>query len=193
MQQKAVPWDEATLLELKMFAAQQLGMSTHPSIGEETLRSQIRQAFSGDTMNIMVPPDDEDDGQASDAPVPPPETPNDGKALRGTSASHDPKVKITIAEVEGAGGKRPVYSGVNGVSFLVPRGRPVDIPFRYYEALLKAVKTLHEQDPDTDEIISTDVPSYPLSVNLLPPKAEVDAYFAAQGVTNWSPLEFGYV
>ncbi len=191
MQQKTVPWDEATLDELKKFAASVLGIPVHYKIGEETLRAKIRQAYPGDTITIMVL-DGEDDGSPSDAPPPPSEAPSDGKALRGTAASNDPEVKITIAEVESAGGKRPVPVGVNGVIMLVPRGRPVDVPFRYYEALVHAIKTLHEQDEATDEIISTDVPSYPMSVNLLPPKADVDAYFAAQGVTEWDAQEFGY-
>ncbi len=179
MPQKTVPWDEATPRELKMFAAQVLGMMTMPNIGEATLRAKIRQAYSGDNITILLL-DDEDEGAASDAPAPPPDTPNDGKALRGTAASNDPMVKITIAEMEGAGGKRPVPVGVNGVIMLVPRGRPVDIPYRYYEALSHAVKTMHEQDETTGEIISSDVPSYPMSVNVMPPQAEIDAYLAAE-------------
>lgn len=179
MQQKTVPWDEATIDELKQFTASVLDISVHPRIGEETLRAKIRQVYPGDTITIMVL-DGEGDGAPSDAPAPPSETPNDGKALRGTSASHDPKVKITIAEVETAGGKRPVPVGVNGVIMLVPRGKAVDIPYRYYEALLHAVKTMHDQDEKTGEIIPTDVLSYPMSVNLMPPQAEIDAYLAAE-------------
>ncbi len=179
MKQKTVPWDEATLHELKMFAAQVLGMSVNHNVGESTLRSKIRQAYPGDDITFMVL-DGIEEAQASDAPAQPSETPNDGKALRGTSAAGDPKVKITIAEVEGAGGKRPVPVGVNGVIMLVPRGKPVDIPYRYYEALSHAEKTTYEQDPETDEVISSDVPSYPMSVNTMPPQAEIDAYLAAE-------------
>ena len=191
MQQKTVPWDEATIDELTKFAASVLGISVSPRIGEETLRAKIRQAYPGDTITIMVL-DGDDDGAPSDAPAPPSEAPSDRKALRGTSASGDPKVKITIAEVEGAGGKRAIPVGVNGVVMLVPRGKPVDIPFRYYEDLLHAIKTVHEQDEASGEIISSEVPSYPMGVNHLPPKADVDAYFAAQGVTDWDAKEFGY-
>lgn len=178
MKQKTVPWDEATLDELKKFASSVLGMSVNYNIGEATLRAKIRQAYPGDTITIMVL-DGEDEARPSDAPAPPPQTPTDGKALRGSSAENDPKVTITIAEVEGTGGKRPVPVGVNGVMMLVPRGRPVDIPYRYYEALLHAVKTLHEQDETTGEVVSSDVPSYPMSVNRMPPQAVIDAYLAA--------------
>ncbi len=180
MKQKTVPWDEATLLELKMFAAQVLGMSAHPNIGEATLRAKIRQAYNGDEITIMVDESGPKDASQADTPAAPSETPNDGKALRGTSAANDPKVKITIAEVEGAGGKRPVPVGVNGVVMLVPRGRPVDIPYRYYEVMRHAIKRTYEQDETTHEVISSDVPSYPMSVNLMPPQAEIDAYLAAE-------------
>ncbi len=179
MRQVKIDWDQATLKDLKMFAAQVLGMMTMPNIGEATLRSKIRQAYSGNHITIMV---DEADSKAetqADAPVAPSETPNDGKALRGTSAAGDPNVKITIAEVEGAGGKREVPVGVNGVIMLIPRGFPVDIPYRYYDALAKAIKTTHHQDQDSGEIISSDVPSYPFSVNRMPPQAEIDAFLVA--------------
>ena len=176
MKQKTVPWDDATLTELKMFAAQSLGMMTTPNIGEVTLRSRIRQAYAGSEITIMVPEDD----APADAPVAAPiEPPAVGKALRGSSAENDPKVKITIAEVEGAGGTRDVYVGVNGVGMMVPRGRPVDIPYRYFHALENAVKMNHEQDPETNEIVSSEVPSYPMSVNKMPDQAVIDAYLAA--------------
>ena len=180
MKQKTVPWDDSTLPELKMFAAQVLGMSFHVNIGETTLRSKIRQAYGGDEITIMVDETGGSDESQADAPVAPSETPNDGKALRGSSAKGDPKVKITIAEVEGAGGKRAVPVGVNGVMMLVPRGKPVDIPYRYYLALKNAVKTTYEQDKETQEVISSEVPSYPMSVNTMPAQAEIDAYMAAE-------------
>ncbi len=178
MEQKTIGWDEATLPELIMFSSQVLGIPVAPNIGEATLRGKIRQCFPGDSITISVL--ETEDRAPADAPAAPSDQPTDGRALRGTSASGDPMVLITISEVDSPGGKRPVFAGVNGVGMLIPRGRPVDIPYRYYEALLHAVKTVHEQDMDTGEITSTDVLSYPVSVNQMPPQAEIDAYFAAQ-------------
>ena len=188
MKQKTVPWDEATLSELKRFAASVLGITCAVNIGEATLRAKIRQAFPGDTITIMVH-DGEDDVTQSDAPPPPSDQPHDPRALRGSSAVNDPKVTITIAEQEGAGGKRAVFVGVNGVGMLIPRGRPVDIPLRYYFALNDAVKTVHEQDEATGDVVSSEVPSYPMSINKMPPQADIDAYLAAEqgGVVRRAP------
>lgn len=177
MQQKTVPWGEATLDELKKFAAQVLGMSVNYNIGEDTLRAKIRQAYPGENITIMVLDGEEE--KPADAPAPASEAPKVGKALRGSSAEKDPKVTITIAEVEGVGGKRPVPVGVNGVFMLIPRGKPVDIPYRYFAALGLAIRTLHEQDEQTGEIVSSDVPSYPFSVNRMPPQADIEAYLEA--------------
>ncbi len=208
MKQALIPWSEATLTELKMFAAQVLGMMTAPNIGEQSLRAKIRVAFSGDTLTILV--DDSMDpppraaeptpepepsrrdfllgaaataaaattvaGAAAAASVEAPST--GGKPMVGTSGETDPTVIITIAEIEGPGGKRPVFTSVNGVAMLVPRGRPVPIPYRYYMDLLCAVKTVHHQDEETNEMISSEVPSYPMSVNKMPPQADIDAYLA---------------
>ncbi len=180
MKQKTVPWDEATLHELKMFAAQVLGMMTMPNIGETTLRAKIRQAYNGENITIMVEETAAPADAPKDAPIPTSDASVVGKALRGSSAALDPKVKITITEVEEAGGKRPVFVGVNGVGMLIPRGRPVDIPYRYYDALKNAIKRVHVQDETTNEIISSDVPSYPFSVNVMPAQADIDAYLAAE-------------
>ena len=182
MQQKTVPWGEATMDELKTFATAVLGMTVNYNIGEDTLRAKIRPAFVGDSITIMVKVQE----KPADAPAPAPEAPKVGneapkvgKPLRGSSAEKDPKVTITIVEGEGTGGKRPVPVGVNGVLMLIPRGKPVDIPYRYYAALQLAIKTVHEQDEATQEIISTDVPSYPFSVNRMPPQADIEAYLEA--------------
>lgn len=174
-----VKWDDATLTELKMFAAQVLGMMSMPNIGESTIRAKIRAAYQGDTLTIMVQDAVAPDDAPQSAPLAPPK-PSTGKALRGSTAEHDPKVMITIAEMEGAGGKRAVPVGVNGVIMLVPRGKPVDIPYRYYMALTCAVKTIHEQDELTQDIIETHVPAYPMSVNRMPPQEEIDAYLALE-------------
>ncbi len=220
MRQDKIPWGEATLTQLKMFAAQVLGIMVAPNIGEQTLRAKIRTAFSGDTLTILVDESVEQPPRAEEPtpqpmPQPEPETlepfaelspaqpqalsnedvqrlapgldqalqapaPSGGKPMVGTSGEHDPKVLITIAEVEGPGGKRPVFTSVNGVAMLIPRGRAVPIPYRYFRCLLDAVKTVHHQDEDTGEIISSQVPSYPMSVNRMPPQAEIDAYLALE-------------
>ena len=179
MKQKIVPWDKATLVELRMFANQVLGIAPGHNMGESTLRAKIRAAYSNDTITILVPDDDDNVVAQPDAPAPKPQS-TDSRALRGSSAAADPKVQITIAEVEGAGGNRPVFVGVNGVGMLVPRGKPVHIPYRYFLALSYAIKTVHEQDTETQEITSTDVPSYPMSVNRMPPQEDIDAYLAAE-------------
>ena len=180
MDQKTIPWDEATREDLVKFSAQVLGIPVAPNIGEDTLRAKIRAAYQGDEITIYVPPDTAPD--APDAPGADQEVAAtvDNRALRGTSSKADPKVQLTIAETEGAGGKRGVYVGVNGVGMIIPRGRIVDVPYRYYVALSHAVKTVHEQDDDTHEILSTEIPSYPYSVNVMPPQAEIDAYLAAE-------------
>ena len=225
MRQDKIPWGEATPTQLKMFAAQVLGIMVAPNIGEQTLRAKIRTAFSGDTLTILVDESVEQPPRAEEPtpqPMPQPEaeTPEPfaelspaepegpsrrdfligaaatagaatavaaaaaasggGKPMVGTSGEHDPKVLITIAEVEGPGGKRPVFTSVNGVAMLIPRGRAVPIPYRYFRCLLDAVKTVHHQDEDTGEIISSQVPSYPMSVNRMPPQADIDAYLALE-------------
>ena len=179
MKQITVPWDKATLVELKKFAVSVLGIIPGPNIGESTLRAKIRAAFAGNHITIMVL-DGEDEVVAPDAPAPPSDPPIQGKALRGSSAENDPKVTITIAEVEGAGGKRPVPVGVNGVIMLVPRGKPAPIPLRYYFALGDAIKTLYEMDEQSGDVNSSDVPSYPFTVNKMPPDAEIQAYLVAE-------------
>lgn len=204
MKQVQIPWGEGTLTELKMFAAQVLGMMTSPNIGEESLRAKIRVAFQGDTLTILVddtvqkppgeertpPPEPETEqpepfaelspagafSRAPGAPAPP----IGGKPMVGAIGKIDPTVLVTIPEVEGPGGKRDVFVSVNGVAMLVPRGSPVPIPYRYYMALMCAVKQVHHQDEDTHEIITSEVPAYPMSVNIMPAKSEIDAYLAAE-------------
>lgn len=215
MKQKTIAWNDATRADLVKFCSQALGIPTHPSIGEDALRSKIRQAYEGDTITILVldgeeplPPADAPvsalasppSPQSPVAPVTEPEqgapvdqgapqkvaakvdeydNPVQDRALRGHSSQNDPKVKVTIAEETGAGGRRGVFVGVNGVGMIIPRARPVDIPYRYWLVLNNARKTVYEQDDETGEIMESTVLSYPVSVNQMPSQEEIDAYYAA--------------
>ena len=98
------------------------------------------------------------------------------RALKGGSSKADPKVRMFLNEAEGAGGQRAVFVSVNNVPMLIPRGEEVDVPYRYYLALKAAISTIREQDENTHELLSRDVPAYPFQVVRLPTAKEMEAW-----------------
>ena len=68
--------------------------------------------------------------------------------------------------LQDAGGSDDVQVGVNGSVMLVPRGKDVDIPYRYYEALKNAVADKYEMMPDGKSMnpVPRKVPAYPFQV-----------------------------
>ena len=85
------------------------------------------------------------------------------KMMKTSSGREEEHHCIVVATTEGDGGDRPVCLRVNGVNFLVPRGKPVWVPKRYVEALDHAVKDVY--DP-TDNGLSEPrkVHNYPFSL-----------------------------
>lgn len=61
---------------------------------------------------------------------------------------YDSEVTLIIAPSGEKGGEKPVKVAVNGVAMLVPRNKRVKLPFRYYEALLHAVRMQYDPSPD---------------------------------------------
>lgn len=174
---KTVAIDEATLDQLKEFATNTLGLSYHHTANTTHMLSMIRQVHTKDT--IQVADTDAQAAQTMQDPASLTQTqPSAGKEMNAVKSSKDPKVTIMIPLSEKEGGDRPVPVGVNGKQMLLPRGKDIVIPYRYYEALLNAVKTEHVQDPNDDqyEIKSREVPAYGFQVKRMPPDEEIKAW-----------------
>jgi hypothetical protein len=76
------------------------------------------------------------------------------------------KVRINIGIQEEAGGNEPVAVGVNGKIMLIPRGKDVDIPEPYLEALEHAVTFKYDSLPDGMGInpVPREVQLYPFQI-----------------------------
>ncbi len=154
---RKVPIVDATDDELRQFARDNLGLDIHHNLGHENLVSQVGQAW--DKPDILLP----DIETSIDAETQP------GSAPSPTHAGQDgPKpgfTRIYIAITEDAGGKDHVPVGVNGKAMLLPRGKNIDVPHRYIEALSRTVK--HVYDALEDGGINPEprlVARYPYSV-----------------------------
>ncbi len=174
MEARQILIEEATKDELIQFASENLGMEfdTKTPIGK--VLAGVRQAWRPDHISLY--------GESETAAVEvgknadPPGVKASIRALKGGSSETDPKVRMFINEAEGAGGQRAVFVSVNNVPMLIPRGEEVDVPYRYYLALKAAISTVHEQDENTYEILSRNVPSYPFQVIRLPTDKEMEPW-----------------
>ena len=174
MEARQIPIEEATKDELIQFASENLGMEFSPKTPIGKILAGVRQAWRPDHIILYgereTPVATVDKGaDASTVKV-------NIRALKGGSSEHDPKVRMFLNEAEGAGGQRAVFVSVNNVPMLIPRGEEVDVPYRYYLALKAAVSTVHEQDENTYEVLSRDVPAYPFQVIRLPTEKEMEAW-----------------
>lgn len=82
-----------------------------------------------------------------------------------SNGQHDPKVGLTLTKTDDL--DKPAVVSVNGRTMLVPRGEPVEIPYRYYLALKNAVRTIIDQDGSGGET-RRDVPAHPYSIINVP-------------------------
>jgi len=85
-------------------------------------------------------------------------------------------VSLTIHVQEGAGGKRPVFVGVNGKAILIPRATKCSVKLRYLRALEAAVETKYEYDEEAKANVPRELPSYPHQVHTMPSEADIEAY-----------------
>lgn len=154
---------EAGRADLERYLAEVLGIDFRPNTPVPTLRAKVEAAQPG-CVTFQLP----DDGPAPSvlnqpsqaAPQPLPRTEKVLGAYIG-GGHNDPVCKILILEGQDEGGKRPVTVGVNGRVILLPRGRPIDVAYRYYEALKNAVKDVPIENQQTHEIEVHQVMAYP--------------------------------
>ena len=174
MDSRQIPIGDATKDELIKFASENLGLDVDPKTAIGKILAGIRQAWRQDHIFLYGTPETATvDVEKNKEP---PGIKAGIRALKGGSSEHDPKVRMFLNEAEGAGGQRPVFVSVNNVPMLIPRGEEVDVPYRYYLSLKAAVSTIHEQDENTYELLSRDVPSYPFQVIRLPTEKEMEPW-----------------
>lgn len=165
-----VPLMTATLAQLRQFAELSLHLTVPKAPTVEGLRRQIALVHDGDITVVEQAPEVSDKRKYTMSDL-------------ETSSKYDPIVNITVDLREGEGGNRPIEPAVLGKTMLIPRGIPVDVPYRYYDALRKAERTTYTQAPmgsDVD-LIPTHTLTHPFTVNRMPPKAELDEWLEVQG------------
>lgn len=192
---RKIQFDDATKEELIKFASENLGMKLHPNTGLHKVAAAVRQAWRPDHIILYGPltPEPED----TTAVVKNTETGRETvkssiRALRGGSSENDPKVRMFLNHAEGQGGQRPVFVSVNNVAMLIPRGEEILVPYRYYLALRSAVATLYEQDEETFDMISREVPAYPFQVVEMPPPAEMVRWNVQELESQYPPGDVPY-
>ena len=144
---KTIAISEASAAQLAEFASSHLGMiGINASQGKERLIELIEAAgHEGDTIEIH-------------------DTERKPRAKAAPSSDPDRKVRIHIATGEGAIGARHVEVAVNGVLMLIPRGKDVEIPWKYLHVLQNAKASQAEVDDDGQIVGWREAPLYPVSV-----------------------------
>lgn len=128
---------------LKAYAKNELDLSLTLNMNEDTMRQKIVARCK----ELGVEP-----------PVAEVETRHE-KAQKITK-----RIKIMIPKSDKHDGEEPVFIGVQGVSYLVPRGIEVKVTPAIVEVLKNAITDNVTQDPDTGEVHHNEVPTYPFNI-----------------------------
>lgn len=115
----------------------------------------LSRAMSEDTMRARIA---QHEAEHSDGP--PPER-IDGSALEGKSNFR--YVTINIAKQDKPGGSEPVFVGVQGVGYTIPRAKNIDVPSPVVEVLKNARQDMVTQNEE-GEIEHAEVLTYPFMV-----------------------------
>ena len=151
---KLIPISDATEAQLRTFAQETLGIEIKSSASKAKVLVAVQAAWDRDIPVMEEPVMGE---LAGDQPVP-------------VRDRHLPppagKVRINIGIQENAGGSDPVPVGVNGKVMLIPRGKDVDIPESYLEALSHAITYKYDSLPDGMGInpVPREVQLYPFQI-----------------------------
>lgn len=129
--------------EMKFYAANKLtpSLKLSLSMSEATMREKIQRHCA-------------DNG--TDGPV------AEIKA-QGKIANNSHLVRINVSKSDKPGGDEPVFVGVQGVGYTIPRGVDIDVPSPVVEVLKNAMQDIITQDED-GEIHHNHVLAYPYNV-----------------------------
>lgn len=157
-ERKTIAIEEASLEQLREYAETVLGMKIHPNAKRETIVAKIEAANTGNSQ-ITIP--------NVEVPIMPTEqaTASAREEAGRKNSGEVRKVRILIETQEIPGGDQPVPVSVNGRAMLIPRGKEVDVPVHFVEALKNAVRDIY--DPIKEGGVGTEprkATSYPFRI-----------------------------
>lgn len=160
-----IPIEDATDDQLREFASLVLALDSTKLGNRQTMLGLIQAAWPQDFITKQVEVDAL--GQVQDQKSVQDILPQ--QRLRGSIDEDEPRVTVRIMQTEMPGGRDPVPIGVNGVTVVAQRNMDVSMPYRFYLALLNAVRTVVDQIPDPSnprmrETIEIQVTNYPVTV-----------------------------
>lgn len=153
---KTIPIGDATEDQLRLFAINTLGIDIKAVAKFETVLARVKSAWDKPEISVAGDAPDPEHGASKATPQ---------AVTDEQQAPADGMVRLSIGVTEEAGGADPVQLGCNGKIMLVPRGKSVEIPERFFESLAHAVTHKFEALEDGGmNPIPREVPLYPFQV-----------------------------
>jgi hypothetical protein len=153
--------EEADAATLRTFAKVYLGLEIDGTETKNVMKSKLK--MGGYEQDFVV----SEEPQATR--VEGADRPSSFRVTRLPNGEEQTQVCIMVEASNAIGGDRPVPVAVNGLTMLIPRGKPVWVPEPYEHALRNAVEDHYDQ---TDSGLGTphQSRSYPYSVALPTPQ-----------------------
>lgn len=164
MTEKKVLLKDATEAQLRDFAQNHLGIEISENEKRASILTKIQAAYTKE--DITVTDHDGPADKSTEVKQPKAATSAKTQVQRAkTSQKGEKMVRLMIQRTEGPGGADDVPLGCNGKVMLVPRGRIVEIPERYYEVLKNAIKHVYDPLPEGGlNPVPREVPEFPFQV-----------------------------
>lgn len=171
-----IPQADASTEQLRIYAGTILGIPLHLSDTRDILVAKILVVDDSGMIPVEVDDDPpqtlgarklEIGGKKPNPYAAPPITDARSRAS-GLAYNTDPHVVLVIAKEEKEGGDEPVPVSHNGAAMWIPRGQLVEVPYRYYDTLMKAVKMIYTQIDAAGTLQGREVPAYPVDVKWKP-------------------------
>lgn len=190
-----IPQAQATDEQLRNFAVMTCGLQLEPGDSRATLIARIATVAEVDMIPIEV--DDTpietmgakmlDIGGTKPNPYGLPQISAARLQSKGAAYLTDPHVCLVIAREEKEGGDEPVPVSVNGAAMWIPRGQMVEIPYRYFVALMNAVKEVFTQKDIYGALEGRMVPALPIDVKWAPSDEVVREWTAKTNTLQLAP------
>jgi hypothetical protein len=146
--------EAASAKQLADFSVARLGLDVNFRMGADRIRAlMVTAGFDQDAIEV------------DEQPAVPAAQPAASAVHVNPDPNGDRLVTIVIQQEPGSAGKEHVKVAVNGKAMLIPRAKPVQIPYRFYEALKHANRMTY--DPAEDGVglqPGRETPAYPFQV-----------------------------